>query len=87
MVLTVTERYPTANNDAAEASVSVADADRAMTAAVNSERRADGSPDTATDAFVDPDDAMNLACGLVNGTLLAVPLWGVIGLLVWSFLA
>jgi hypothetical protein len=51
-----------------------------------------GSPSELPDAAIkvfddtDTDDDLKPARGFLNGILLAVPLWAVIGLLVWFFL-
>jgi hypothetical protein len=40
-----------------------------------------------TDADPDPDDDLKVARGFANGVLLAVPMWGLIGLLTWFVLS
>jgi hypothetical protein len=37
-------------------------------------------------AFADADDDLKPARGFINGVLIAVPMWGLIGLLAWYFL-
>jgi hypothetical protein len=40
----------------------------------------------ATELFDDPDDDLKPARGFINGVMVAVPMWAVIGLLIWFFL-
>jgi hypothetical protein len=52
---------------------------------VRAAHRSPGRP-SGPAASADPTDEPNAVRGFVNGALIAVPLWSVIGLLIWSFL-
>jgi hypothetical protein len=81
MSLAVIRPYASApNNPAGAEIVASAGARRASSRAADRERPPNRS--LATDPLGDT----NPARGFVNGVLLAVPLWSVIGLLIWSFL-
>jgi hypothetical protein len=40
-------------------------------------------PEGAAELFDDTDDDLRTARGFLTGVLLAVPLWGIIGLVIW----
>jgi hypothetical protein len=87
MSLTVTGLYAQAVPCPAKAEIAdVAEAHTAIIGTLKRERPASSSRDSATDAFADTDSDVNPARGIINGVLLAIPLWSVIGLLIWFVL-
>jgi hypothetical protein len=87
MSLTATELYAQAVSGPAEAEIAdVAGAHTAVIGTVKRERPVSGSRDLAADTLADTDGDANPARGIINGVLLAMPLWSVIGLLMWFVL-
>ena len=38
----------------------------------------------APEIRLDPGDAQEAACGLINGLLLSLPLWGMVAAILWA---
>jgi hypothetical protein len=86
MSLTVTRLCAPARNSPADAEGPPLSGPNEMSAALIRERLASESLRIATDAVADTNDALKPFRGFVNGVLLAVPLWCVVGFLTLWFL-
>lgn len=86
MSLTITRLRAVPRNSPADAESPPLGGPSVLTAALNRERLASESLRIATDAFADTNDDLKPFRGFVNGVLLAVPLWCVVGFLVLWFL-
>jgi hypothetical protein len=87
MSLTVTELRAQAVSGPAKAEIDdVGETHTAIIGTLRRDRPASGSRDLAADALSDTDSDVNPPRGIINGVLLAIPLYSVIGLLVWFVL-